>query len=202
MRWAKADRSARRPIPAIFQNLNGSLGSLAEVVSISGIVDDSLHHDGRAGSKRDRGRARAFPAHYYRLAPDSCGYRRPSGHRPLNSTNWYVNNSRESPLFVRAIARVHGGEFWSGSGGGATRMWWGWRHHGPRRRRFRVMQLDPSAVAGWKLAGCVAGGPARRKRLSSATNAASVRFSDNRRLRAALAAAIPLIRSMDVLAFG
>ena len=44
-----------------FQNLNGSLGSLAEVVSLSPVGRIALQHDGRPGRERNCGREEQRP---------------------------------------------------------------------------------------------------------------------------------------------
>ena len=63
-----------------FQNLNGSLGSLAEVVSMPAGCDVALHIDCRPGRQRDSGREERFCD--CGLAADSVGLRRPRGYRP------------------------------------------------------------------------------------------------------------------------
>ena len=111
-----------------FQNLNGSLGSLAEVVSISGIVTTpytmmaGLGVNGTAGVK-----SISATIDWPQILG---GYGGPVAIDPLNSTNWYVNNQSGVSIYLCAqSARVHGGEFWSGSGGERRGCGWGWRHH-------------------------------------------------------------------------
>ena len=63
-----------------FQNLNGSLGSLAEVVSMSAGGRDALHDDGRPGRERNGGREERHRADGG-LAGDSGRRGRAGGHR-------------------------------------------------------------------------------------------------------------------------
>ncbi len=74
-----------------FQNLNGNLGSLAEVVSLSRNHDHALHDDGGAGSERDRGREEQL-GRRSDWPQILAGYGGPVAIDPVNSTNWYVNN--------------------------------------------------------------------------------------------------------------
>ena len=73
-----------------FQNLNGSLGSLAEVVSLSPVFDSSytlmagLSVNGTAGVK-----AAAVTADWPQIL---SGYGGPVAIDPMNHANWYVNN--------------------------------------------------------------------------------------------------------------
>jgi len=95
---------------------------------------------------------------------------------------------------VRAIARVHGGEFWSGSGGERRGCGWGWRHHA-HAGAVLVDAIDPSQLL---VGTCrVWRGPADGSGWS-ATNAISP-ILDNGATSGACSGD-SLIRSMDVLA--
>ena len=123
-----------------FQNLNGSLGSLAEVVSMSPLVTSpysmmaGLGVNGTAGVKssvRDRG-----------LASDSFRLRRPGGDRS-HEQQQLVREQRAGSrhLFVLAKRSLHAGRIW--------RQPRGHRCGCGRRRRHHAH------------AGAVSGGPAR-----------------------------------------
>jgi len=83
-----------------FQNLNGSLGSLAEVVSISGIVTTpytmmaGLGVNGTAGVK-----SISATIDWPQILG---GYGGPVAIDPLNSTNWYVNNQSGVSIYLCA----------------------------------------------------------------------------------------------------
>ena len=81
-----------------FQNLNGSLGSLAEVVSLSPVVDFALQPDGRPG--REWNRRREEQRRNHGLAADSLRLRRSGGHRSHNINNWYVNDQAGVAIYL------------------------------------------------------------------------------------------------------
>ena len=118
-----------------FQNLNGSLGSLAEVVSLSPVIDHALHDDGRAGSERDRRRqeqrghgrtGRRFWA--------ATAARWPSIRE--NSANWYVNNQAGVSIYLCAqSAACTAADFGTEPGGRAMRTWVEMGTRCPCRRR-------------------------------------------------------------------
>ena len=73
-----------------FQNLNGSLGSLAEVVSLSAARDVALNLMAGLGVNGTAGvKSTAATADWPQIL---SGYGGPVAIDPGNSTNWYVNN--------------------------------------------------------------------------------------------------------------
>ena len=90
-----------------FQNLNGNLGSLAEVVSLSGITTTpytmmaGLGVNGTAGVKSS-----AATVDWPQIL---SGYGGPVAIDPVNSTNWYVNNQAGVSIYrCGQVGGVHG----------------------------------------------------------------------------------------------
>ena len=81
-----------------FQNLNGSLGSLAEVESLSSVDALALHADGRPGSERHRRRKERRRNHG--LAADSLRLRRPGGHRSHQQRTTGTSTTRPASQFI------------------------------------------------------------------------------------------------------
>ena len=155
-RSVRAGRSARRTDASHFQNLNGGLGSLAEVESLSRDHDHALHDDGRPGRERNGGREEQYGQ--CRLAADSSGgYGGPVAIDPINSSNWYVNNQAGVSIYrcaqsaaarPRILARVR----WS-----AMRTWAEMGTPCRRRRHFWWIRWT-RPVAGGNLPGVARAG--------------------------------------------
>ena len=161
-RLVKAGQVCSADDSSHFQNLNGGLGSLAEVVSLSAITSSpytmmaGLGVNGTAGVKSSCGRCR--------LAADSwraTAARWPS--TPPTAANWYVNNQSGSlHLPVRAIGGLHGGGLRDQSGGQRRGCGRRRRHHADAGA-ISGRSARSVAVAGRNLPGVARTG--RRKRL-------------------------------------
>ncbi len=111
-RLARPGRCAPATDASHFQNLNGSLGSLAEVVSLAAASDTpytmmaGLGVNGTAGREEQR----AQPADWPQILGGEGG---PVAIDPGNSANWYVNNQAGVSIHaVLADRRLHAGGVW------------------------------------------------------------------------------------------